>query len=162
MNNLKIKEPWTGLGFTLIKNNIYSIFTVCLGYFQTIFFSVVSMCSKCEQLRKDPLMLVSKHSQLPQFISHFFSFLQTPKINLFILILFLFKHFIHLFLERGEGREKESERTINVWLPFSRAPYWGLGLQPRHVPWLGIEPDHLVCRPVLNPLSHTSQGHVHS
>ena len=29
-----------------------------------------------------------------------------------------FKRFlIYLFLERGEGREKESERNINVWLP---------------------------------------------
>ena len=25
--------------------------------------------------------------------------------------------FIYLFLERGEGREKERERNINVWLP---------------------------------------------
>ena len=28
-----------------------------------------------------------------------------------------FKDFIYLFLERGEGREKERERNINVWLP---------------------------------------------
>ena len=27
------------------------------------------------------------------------------------------KDFIYLFLERGEGREKERERNINVWLP---------------------------------------------
>ena len=30
-----------------------------------------------------------------------------------------FKYFIYLFLERGEGREKERERNINVWLPLS-------------------------------------------
>ena len=29
---------------------------------------------------------------------------------------FFFKDFIY-FLERGEGREKERERNINVWLP---------------------------------------------
>ena len=39
----------------------------------------------------------------------------------------------------------------------SRAPYWGPGLQPRHV--LGIEPsDPLVHRLVFSPLSHTSQS----
>ena len=27
---------------------------------------------------------------------------------------------MHLFLERGEGREKETERSISVWLPLSR------------------------------------------
>ena len=44
------------------------------------------------------------------------------------------KDFIHLFLERGEGREEERERNINVCLPLSHAPQWGLGPQPRHVP----------------------------
>ena len=27
------------------------------------------------------------------------------------------KYFIYLFLERGEGREKEKERNSDVWLP---------------------------------------------
>ena len=27
---------------------------------------------------------------------------------------------MYLFLERGEGREKERERNINVWLPLTR------------------------------------------
>ena len=29
---------------------------------------------------------------------------------------FLKKDLIYLFLDRGEGREKEKERNINVWL----------------------------------------------
>ena len=45
-----------------------------------------------------------------------------------------------LFIFRGERREKEKERNINVWLPLVHTPNWGPGLQPRHVPWLGIEP----------------------
>ena len=49
-----------------------------------------------------------------------------------------FKDFIYLFLERG----KERERNISVWLPL-HAPNWGPGSQPRHVPWLGIEPATL-------------------
>ena len=32
-------------------------------------------------------------------------------------MLFFFKDFIYLFLERGEGSKKETERNINVWLP---------------------------------------------
>ena len=39
----------------------------------------------------------------------------------FSLVYFL-KDFIYLFLERGEGREKERERNINVWLPLVRSP----------------------------------------
>ena len=46
-----------------------------------------------------------------------------------------FQRFYYLFLERGEGRVKE--RNINVWLPLL-CPH--AGLQPRHVPWLGIDP----------------------
>ena len=37
----------------------------------------------------------------------------------------LFKDFIYLFLERGEGREKERERNINVWLPLATT-HWPL------------------------------------
>ena len=56
-----------------------------------------------------------------------------------------------------EGREEERERNLNVWLPLTH-------------PLLGTWPttqassltenrtrDPLVCRPALNPLSHTSQ-----
>ena len=48
--------------------------------------------------------------------------------------------FIHL-LERGEGREKGREGSVYGCL--SHAPNWGPGLQPRHVPWPGIEPATL-------------------
>ena len=47
-----------------------------------------------------------------------------------------------VFLERMEGREKERERNIKVWLPV-HGPYWGPGPQPRHVPWLAIKPATL-------------------
>ena len=39
------------------------------------------------------------------------------------------KDFVYLFLERGEGREKERQRNIKVWLPLK----WGPGPQPRHM-----------------------------
>ena len=34
-------------------------------------------------------------------------------------LLIIFYDFIYLFLERGESREKERERNINVWLPLT-------------------------------------------
>ena len=37
------------------------------------------------------------------------------------------KHFIYLFLERGEEKEKEREGNISVWLPLMCPP---LGTQP--------------------------------
>ena len=54
---------------------------------------------------------------------------------------FFFKDFV-LFLDRGEGRWKEEERNISVWFPLVCSPL-GTWLQPRHVPWLGIEPATL-------------------
>ena len=41
---------------------------------------------------------------------------------------------IYLILERGEGKEKERERNTSMCGCLSCAPYWGCGLQPRHVP----------------------------
>ena len=49
---------------------------------------------------------------------------------------FLFLRF-YLFLERGEGRE----RNINVWLPLTY-PLLGTWPTTRHVPWLGINRWH--------------------
>ena len=49
------------------------------------------------------------------------------------------KDFIYLFLESGEGREKERERNILCGC-LSHTPYLGPDLQPRHMPQLGIEP----------------------
>ena len=70
---------------------------------------------------------------------------------------FAFEDFIYLFLERG-GREGEGrKRNINQ-LPLTR-PSWWPDPQSRHVPLLGIDLGDLsLCRPALNPLSHTSQG----
>ena len=49
--------------------------------------------------------------------------------------IFFFKS---LFIFRGEGREKESEKK-SMWGCLSYAPYWGPGPRPRHVLWLGVE-----------------------
>ena len=48
----------------------------------------------------------------------------------------LLRYYIYLFLERGEGREKKRETSMCDCL--SCTPYWRPGLQPSHMPWLGI------------------------
>ena len=63
---------------------------------------------------------------------------------------FFFKDVIYLFFREGEkhqgGVASQVPRT---------------GHQPRHVPWLGIEPNNaLAHRPALHPLSHPSQGPI--
>ena len=72
-------------------------------------------------------------------------------------LLFFLKRF-YLFSFRGEGREKERERNINVWFPLM-GPLMGtwpatqacaVTRNRTRYPW--------VRRPALNPLSHTSQG----
>ena len=57
---------------------------------------------------------------------------------------YFFKDFIYLFSGRGEGRVKERRETLMCeryidHLPLACPPNWGPGLQPQHVPWLGIE-----------------------
>ena len=70
-------------------------------------------------------------------------------------ILFLKKDFIHLFLERGG--EGERERNINVWLclVYLLLGTWSKTQACTLTEW-NLWP--LLCRPTLNPLSHTSQG----
>ena len=58
---------------------------------------------------------------------------------------FFFKRINLLVWEREEWRGKEGERNIRVrekywWVASCMHPDKGLNPQPRHVPWLGIEP----------------------
>ena len=94
------------------------------------------------------------------FISAFFLALEVflLQVSESFLYLFLFKDFIYLFLERGEGRKKEKERNINVWLPLV-CPQLGTWPTTHACALSGNGTgDPLVCRPALKPLSHTSQG----
>ena len=54
----------------------------------------------------------------------------------FLKILFLF-----YFWREGKGRRQGEKHPMCGCL--SHAPYWEPGRQPRHVPWLGIEPTAL-------------------
>ena len=59
-----------------------------------------------------------------------------PRPHFVPLLCFFFLRF-HLFWERWEEREKGRYTWMCGCL--LSAPYWGPGLQPRHVPWLGIK-----------------------
>ena len=90
--------------------------------------------------------------------------LTVPKVTYssFIQIFFSFlKDFIYSFVERGEGREKDRERSISVWLPLACPPTGDLACNP------GMCPDwESICQPfgsqpTLNPLSYTNQSEIH-
>ena len=84
-------------------------------------------------------------------------FSQVGHIFLSFLFLSFKKRFLFTYFQRGEGREKERERNISVWLVASCAPLNGdLAHNPDMSPDLNWLP--LVLRLALNPLSHTSQG----
>ena len=57
-----------------------------------------------------------------------------------ITLLFYFVKILFIYFYReGKGRRKRGRETSMCGC-LSCAPYWGPGTQPRHVPWLGIEP----------------------
>ena len=67
-----------------------------------------------------------------------------------------FKKRFYLFIFRQSGRERERERNINVWLPFTR-PLLGTWPVTQACVLTGNPTNHLlVCRLALNPLSHSS------
>ena len=66
----------------------------------------------------------------------------------------------YLFLERREGKEKERERNINVWLPLLH-PLLGTWPATQACALTGNRTgDPLAYRPALKPLSHSSQGYT--
>ena len=50
-----------------------------------------------------------------------------------------FKRFILFIYREGKGGRKTGRET-SMYGCLSHAPYWGPGLKPRHVLWLGMEP----------------------
>ena len=77
-------------------------------------------------------------------------------IFLFFLKNIFLKDFIYFLWEREKEGARGRETSMCDCLLC--APYWGPGLQPRHVSWLGIKLVTLWFTGwMLNPLSHTSQ-----
>ena len=69
---------------------------------------------------------------------------------------FFKKDFTYLFLERGEGRKRGRETSMCGCL--SHTPYWDLACNPGMCPDLESNQWPFGSKPVLNPLSCTSQG----
>ena len=63
----------------------------------------------------------------------------------------------YLFLERGEGKEKEGERNINVWLLPARPLLGTWAATQAFAPTGNRNSDPLVHRPARNALSYPSQ-----
>ena len=58
-------------------------------------------------------------------------------------ILFIFKKILFIYFQReGKGGRKKGRKTSMCGCLFC-ASSWGLGLQPKRVPWLGIKPATL-------------------
>ena len=73
------------------------------------------------------------------------SLLQKEGTSAELFLFFFKKDFIYLFLERGEGKETEGERNINVWLPLTRPP-------------LGTWPETQACALTENRTGNTLVG----
>ena len=83
---------------------------------------------------------------------------RSQSIFFFSFFFFFFKRF-YLFLDRGEGREKEGGRETSICGCLSHAPYWRPGLETQACALTGSPPDDpWARRQALNPLSHTNQG----
>ena len=69
-----------------------------------------------------------------------------------------FKDFIYLFSESGEGKKKERERNVNVWLP-PLLPQLGTWPTTQACALTGNQMGNLpVHKQELNPRSLTNQG----
>ena len=98
-----------------------------------------------------------------QYCSISIKYLFLKCINLLIQFFFSLKVYllIYLFIEREEGREKETERNINC-LPFAH-PQPGTRPSTQECAMSGNQTSNpLVCRPALSPLSPTIQGQFFS
>ena len=72
---------------------------------------------------------------------------------------FFERFYVFIFRDRGrEGKEKERERNIIVWLPVM-CPHLGTWPATQACALTGNRTGNpLVCRPVLSPLSYTMQS----
>ena len=91
--------------------------------------------------------------------SQLFILYQDFKIIEFLFV-FVFRLFTYLLSERGEGREKERERSMNAWLLLMH-PQLGAWPATQACTLTGNQTcNPLVLRPALNPLSLISQGKI--
>ena len=85
----------------------------------------------------------------------------SPQKGIRLHLFFLKRILVILFVDRGREGEREGEKNINVCLPLKHS-LLGTWLKTQACALTGNQTRNpLVCRPALNPLSHTSQGRLH-
>ena len=73
---------------------------------------------------------------------------------------FFKRFYLFIFTEIGEGRKKERERNITVWLPLVHSLLGSWPATQTCALTGNRTSDPVVHRPVLNPLSNLSQGYI--
>ena len=81
--------------------------------------------------------------------------------NVPVLHLFFFRILFILCLDRREGREKDRERNINVWLPLAHSLLRAWPTTQACALTGNRTSYPFVHRLVFNPLSHTGQGCIY-
>ena len=120
--------------------------------FSSKYISLPNLLKKLKAKNKRNQAYPTIHRTLPTFSA----------LSMYYICFYFLKEFIiYLLFNRGEEREKEGERNINVWLPLTH-PLLGMWLTTQACDLTGNRTsDLLVHRPALNPLSHTSQGVIY-
>ena len=169
-------ECHDGIGnFTIIKNKLYSTFyfakhTLCRVLYWALCVDHLASSSRYHcfpivqwgfiSCKVDFRLILYRLSRV--YLTRTFGLHCSAGLSFlcfFIFIYLFFMYFLkrfYLFLERGEGREKE--RNNSVWLP-PVCPLLGTWPTTQACALTGNwTSDPLVCRPTLNPLSHTRWG----
>ena len=136
--------------------------TLCLMYL----FKNINKCRLCYQATNALPMLKFVYIKLYKHLKFLFNFQQSICIEQFArccekingIGLQRTYSFIYVVLERMEGREKERDRNINVWLPLTHPQVGTWSTTQACAVTRNRNSNTLVRRPALNPLSHTSQG----
>ena len=133
---------WIKTGVTLQKSSIYVYQSMIInGYKNKTYIYFI-------KLKFSNIFLCPYYYLLTSLL------LNVLKILFIYLLIFIFLK--TLFLERGEGRDKERERNIYVWLPLTH-PLLRIWPTTQACALTGNgTSDPLVHRLALNPLSHTS------
>ena len=106
-----------------------------------------------EIYQKQILLREMSEILLPMFSPMSFMVLSLTLKSFFL----IYKDFICLVSERGEGRKKEKERNINMWLLLT-CPLQGTWPTIQAALTGNRTSDLSTHRPALEPLSHSSQG----
>ena len=124
------------------------VFFHSVQYLQSFFYVVA--CTST------PFFFIAKQYSNGSYTT-FYLFIHQLMMDNCVVFIFFLKIF-KIYFQRGEGRERERKRNISVWLPLT-CPLLGTWPKTQTCALTRNQTgDPLICRPVLNPLSHSSQS----